>query len=129
MSCEGQSKPLTGWTRESLYRQSDGHQEDKALLKPRSSNSCGTYFGSSNSCGTYFGTYVRCARKSPSMMQRVVKVGPSRSQGGFESLYIDNLMVITTTKAYSNLVLQIRVAPIAAPIAANSCGTYCCTYC
>ena len=28
-------------------------------------------------------------------------------------------MAITTTKAYSNLVLQIRVAPIS-----NSCGTY-----
>ncbi len=72
-----------------------------------------------------------------------MKVGPSLSRCGLESLYMDNLMAITKTKAYSNLVLQIRVAPISdlvlqirvAPISKfvwhlfrhlfrNSCGTY-----
>ena len=48
------------------------------------------------------------------MMQLVLKVGPSRSQDGLESLYIDNLIAIKKTKPYSNLVLQIRVAPISA---------------
>ncbi len=54
----------------------------------------------------------RCVRKSVSMMQLVLKVSPSRSKDGLESLYIDNLIAIKKTKAYSNLVIQIRVAPI-----------------
>ncbi len=53
-----------------------------------------------------------CPKKSPSMMQLVLKVGPSRSQDGLESLHIDNLITIKKTKTYSHLVPQIRVAPI-----------------
>jgi len=47
-----------------------------------------------------------------------MRVVPSRSHCGLESLYIDNLIAISKAKACSNLVLQIRVAPIAAPIPA-----------
>ena len=49
-------------------------------------------------------------------MQLVMKVGPSRSKNRLESLYIDYLMAIKKTKTYSDLVPQIRVAPIPAPI-------------
>ena len=42
------------------------------------------------------------------MMKLVMKVSPSRSHCGLESLYIDNLIAISKTKTCSNLVLQIR---------------------